>query len=141
MLAGGSRAGWSASQYSAVEVRVGAAAEPGAADLRESLDEPVRTARGSSVMVPAQPRQLSWSRCEATLKVGRDQVVLGGEVPVEGHPGHLGLGDHPVDPDRADSLGVEEPVGGREDAGCAPPRVVAAADRDRRACSWPHDTP
>ena len=38
-------------------------------------------------------------------------------MSVERHPGHLGLGDHPVDADRPDPLAVEQAVGGGEDAG------------------------
>jgi hypothetical protein len=51
----------------------------------------------------------------AVLQVGEDQVVLGREVPVEGHPGHLGLIDEPLHADRLDAVAVEEPVGRRQD--------------------------
>ncbi len=42
------------------------------------------------------------------LEVGDDQVLLAGEVPVGGRPGHRGLGDHPVHADRPQPLGVEQ---------------------------------
>jgi hypothetical protein len=39
------------------------------------------------------------------LHVGADEVVLGGEVVVEGRLGHAGLGDDPVDADRMPTRG------------------------------------
>ena len=50
------------------------------------------------------------------VEVGDDEVVLGRELLVEGRLGHARLGDDPVDADRPDAAGVEEPERGVEDA-------------------------
>lgn len=56
------------------------------------------------------------------LDVGPHQLILGLEVVVEGRFGHLGLRDDPVDPHGVDTLGVEEPGGGVEQAASSPAR-------------------
>nr|WP_320776541.1 hypothetical protein [Streptomyces sp. CRN 30] len=38
--------------------------------------------------------------------MGEHEVFLAGEVPVEGGPGDLGLGDDAVDADMVDAVGV-----------------------------------
>lgn len=48
------------------------------------------------------------------VKVGGDQLVLAGEVSVEGGLGDVGFGDHPVDADGTNALGVEEAGGDLE---------------------------
>jgi hypothetical protein len=67
----------------------------------------------------------------ALFQVGEDQVVLGREMPVEGHPGHPGLVDEPLYPDRLDAAGVEEAVRGRQDALPGRPGGLLAPPRDR----------
>jgi hypothetical protein len=52
----------------------------------------------------------------AALEEREHERVLGGEVPVQGHPRDPGLLDDRVDADRADALTGEELVGGVEDA-------------------------
>jgi hypothetical protein len=67
----------------------------------------------------------------ALLQVGDDQIVLGREMPVEGHPGHLGLVDEPLYPDRLDAVSVEEAVRGRQDAFPGRPGRLLAPARER----------
>src|SRR5438874_2349787 len=43
----------------------------------------------------------------AVLQVGGDQVVLGGEIPVEAHLVDAGVLDHGVDADRAHAVAIE----------------------------------
>ena len=59
--------------------------------------------------------ELSGPRLVDPVEVGQHEVVLGGEVLVEGGLGHLQLRDDPVDPDPADAVRVEEREGGRQD--------------------------
>jgi hypothetical protein len=50
------------------------------------------------------------------LEVGDDEVVLGGEVAVEAHLGHPGLGDDGVDPHRPEAVPIKEPLRCLQDA-------------------------
>jgi HIT domain len=70
------------------------------------------------------------------LHVGADELVLGGEVVVEGRLGHAGLGDDPVDAGRMDAFGVEQAGSGLEDAGacvagCGREAIPTSFDRGR----------
>jgi hypothetical protein len=42
------------------------------------------------------------------LEVGDDEVVLGGEVAIEAHLGHPGLGNDGVDPHRPEPVPIEQ---------------------------------
>ena len=52
----------------------------------------------------------------ALLEVRQDQVVFGGEVVVEAHLGHAGLGNDPVDAHGPHAFLIEQPVGRFQDA-------------------------
>jgi hypothetical protein len=54
------------------------------------------------------------------LEIGEDQVLLAGEMAVEGGQGHVRLLDDPGNADGVDALGVEDPRGGVQQAlaGC-----------------------
>ena len=66
-----------------------------------------RPALRNHALVTAQGRQITF------LEIGRDQVVLAGEVIVERALGHAGrLGDS-VNPNGPDALAVEQSVGCR----------------------------
>jgi hypothetical protein len=67
------------------------------------------------------------------LDVRGDQVVLGGEQPVEGGGGHVGLGGDGVDAGGANAVPVEQLVGHRENVlarlGGSTSRAVVGAGR------------
>ena len=73
-------------------------------------------------MAARSPRSSTPVEAVGALDVRGDQVVLGGEQPVERGGGHLGLGGDRVNAGGADAVPVEELVGDREDVS----RVSAA---------------
>jgi hypothetical protein len=83
----------------------GLVGEPLLERVPQRLQARRRVVAGQPGLVP-QPAQPPLA---PPLQGGCDQVVLAGEVPVHGHGGDAGLGDHAVDAGGADALVGEEP--------------------------------
>jgi hypothetical protein len=68
--------------------------------------------RGQSRDLALEPRE---HPLVAALHAGQHEAVLGLEVPVEAHPGHVGLLDDRVDADGAHAFAIEQLAGHLED--------------------------
>lgn len=68
-----------------------------------------------------------------------DEVALAGEVPVERRAPDTRLGQQPLHPDRADALGVEEALGGGDQAvaGGGGHGIDPSAEQNRSVPFWP----
>ena len=124
------RPGWSGSGSSAAALMNGAAPEAGFGHpRREELEDGEELLAGLVVGCLDRRIEEPVPVVESTIQVGRDQRVLRTEVLVEAGLRHPRLGQDPIDADRADALGVEEPIGGGEQA----VRRRGAAGRGRGA--------
>jgi hypothetical protein len=89
--------------------------EPGgAADVRDAPRDGQEGVTGIACPDAELVQHLAFDG-RAAVEVGHDQVVLRGEVPVEGHLADACRGDQPVRADGPDPLGVEVLVRRRED--------------------------
>src|ERR1022692_1911629 len=110
------RAGCAGSGNSARVMRKGATATALRLDLlAERVEQREDPLTGGAEPGPGHLRHPFLVAGRVGLNVGGDQVVLGGEQPVEGRRGHFGLGGDPVHAGRPDPLPVEEPLGDRQD--------------------------